>query len=88
MSVIPVTPLEEEMDIEGIITKIKESCLFSHAPVCDIIIFLSCLNIVLGGECLLAIPNAFNKDLPGIVALVDVVEVENLRVPEREVQLA
>lgn len=33
---------------------------------------------------LLAIPNTFHKYLPGIVALVDVVEVENLRVPERK----
>lgn len=33
---------------------------------------------------LLAIPNTFHKYLPGIVGLVDVMKVEDLRVPRKE----
>lgn len=33
---------------------------------------------------LLAVPDTFHKYLPGIVILVDVVEVEDLRVPRKD----
>lgn len=38
-------------------------------------------------EYLLPVSNAFHESLPGIIGLVDVVEVEDLRVP-KDIQLA